>query len=124
MEAAQEALEQCSIELWTAKKLDKEAGSALALAKRLFDAKIARLQKAWAGRQRGEPGKSLDRLNEAEIAYLKAQLERERAAGEVLRAKADLHAQRATVLGLGNAKLRRTLRSRQPGKKIKRNHAR
>ena len=91
-------------------ELAAEAEEQLALAQRLYDAKMRRLDASQAGKRHGNPFKELERIYGAEVALLRAQ--RDCAEAQVKSEAADgaLLAQQIHVLRLENAKMQRTVR--------------
>ena len=107
---ADEELIELAAESEVLEELAAEAEQQLALAQRLYDAKMRRLDASQAGKRHGNPFKELERIYGAEVALLRAQ--RDCAEAQVKSEAADgaLLAQQIHVLRLENAKMQRTVR--------------
>ena len=90
--------------------MDSEAAKALALAQRLYDAKVRRIDKSQAGKRHGSPFGELERIYSAELELLRARLARSESEGCASNAEANWLAQQCRVLRLQNAKMQRTVR--------------
>ena len=90
--------------------MDSEAAKALALAQRLYDAKVRRIDKSQAGKRHGSPFGELERIYSAELELLRARLARSESEGCASNAEANWLAQQCRVLRLQNAKMQRTER--------------
>ena len=91
-------------------QLAAAAKQQLALAQRLYEAKMRRLDASQAGKRHGNPHRELQRIYEAEIELLRAQRTCAEAQMESERADANLLGQQCHVLGLENANLQRSVR--------------
>ena len=107
---ADEELIELAAESEVLEELAAEAEQQLALAQRLYDAMMRRLDASQAGKRHGNPFKELERIYGAEVALLRAQ--RDCAEAQVKSEAADgaLLAQQIHVLRLENAKMQRTVR--------------
>ena len=107
---AEEELIELAAESEVLEELAAQAEQQIALAQRLYDAKMRRLDASQAGKRHGNPFKELERIYGAEVALLRAQ--RDCAEAQVKSEAADgaLLAQRIHVLQLENAKMQRTVR--------------
>ena len=91
-------------------ELASEAEKQLALAQRLYDAKMKRIDASQASKRHGKPHKELERIYGAEIELLRAQRACAEAQVQSERADGELLAQQIHVLRLEKAKMQRTAR--------------
>ena len=109
-----QATEECNelfaeFEAW--ETLDGEAEVELALAKRLYDAKVRRIDKAQAGKRHGSPFLELERIYKTELELTLAKLKRSEVEAYTSNSESNFLGHQCRVLRLENAKLRRLLRS-------------
>ena len=107
---AEDELIELAAESEVREEVAAEAEKQLALAQRLYDAKMRRLDASQAGKRHGNPHKELERIYGAEIELLRAQRACAEAQVQSERADGELLAQQIEVLRLEKAKLRRTVR--------------
>ena len=107
---ADEELIELAAESEVREELAAEAEEQLALAQRLYDAKMRRLDASQAGKRHGNPFKELERIYGAEVALLCAQCDCAEAQVKSEAADGALLAQQIHVLRLENAKMQRTVR--------------
>ena len=107
---AEAELDELSITYQAWEKIDCEAEKAFALAQRLYDAKVRRIEKSQAGKRHGSPFGELERIYSAELELLRAHLARSESEGRASNAEANWLAQQCRVLRLKNAKMQRTVR--------------
>lgn len=107
---AEAELDELAIEYEAWQEMDSEAAKALALAQRLYDAKVRRIDKSQAGKRHGSPFGELERIYSAELELLRARLARSESEGCASNAEANWLAQQCRVLRLQNAKMQRTER--------------
>ena len=107
---ADEELIELAAESEVLEELAAEAKQHLALAQRLYDAKMRRLDASQAGKRHGSPFKELERIYGAEVELLRAQRDCAEAQAKSEAADGALLAQQILVLRLENAKMQRTVR--------------
>ena len=91
-------------------EMDDKAEKELALAERLYDAKMRRIDASQAGKRHGKPVGELERIYKVEVELLHARLVRSESEGRAYNAEANWLAQQCRVLRLQNAKLQRVCR--------------
>ena len=89
--------------------MDDKAEKKLALAQRLYDAKMRRIDASQAGKRHGSPFGELERIYKAELELLRARLERSESEAFACNAEANWLAQQCRVLRMQNAKLVRSM---------------
>ena len=96
-------------EIW--EEEDAKEVKALSLSRRIYDARMARIDKAQAGKRHGNPALEIERIYKAELELTQAKFKRSEVESSKHAASANWHAQESHVLRLENAKLRRMLRA-------------
>ena len=110
LQAAEAELEDLYIEFLAAQRVAKIFEDKLALAQRINDAKMRRVDAAQAKKPRGSAVLQLERIYQAEEKLLHAELKASKTESEAHSAEADWLAQQCHVLRLQNADLQRSLR--------------
>ena len=99
------------MEYYVRDELNNEAEKRLALAKRIYEAKMRRLETSQKGKRRGSPFRELERIYKAQLEFACARFARSEAEAVANdNAEANWLAQQCRVLRLESAKLRRLLR--------------
>ena len=104
---AEVELDELLAEYEVRQEMDDKAEKELALAQRLYDAKMRRIDASQAGKRHGKPFGELERIYKAEVELLRARLVRSESEGRAYNAEANWLAQQCRVLRLQNAKLQR-----------------
>ena len=107
---AEAELDELRVEYEVREEMDTESQKALAVAERLYDAKMRRIDASQAGKRHGAPFGELERIYKAELELLRARLAGAESEGCAHNAEANWLAQQCRVFRLENAKLQRTVR--------------
>ena len=111
VQAAEDELLELQAEWEVRQEISEQEDAQLAMAQRLHDAKMRRLDARQRKRKRdGSPFVELERIYKAELELVRAQLRGEEAEGSAHNAEANMLAQQCRLLRLQNAKLCRLLR--------------
>lgn len=113
-QAAEEELEELSIEMEVAEKVAAHLQRELTMHQALYDAKMRRVEAAQSRKARGSAVLQLERIYQAEIDLLKAKLSAAEASADAHNAEANWLAQRCSVLRFDAAKLQRSVRRLPP----------
>ena len=107
---AEDELDELYIAYYVRDEVNTEAEKQLALAKRIYEAKMKRIDASQNGKRRGSPFRELERIYKAQVEFACAKFARSEAEAVANNAEANFLAQQCRVLRLESAKLRRLLR--------------